>query len=225
MITSKQVADFKESFCDENKIIPNLLKDNFKGLIKYPILDIGSGLGDISSFAFSDKEVIHLDTEDYSFYKIPENHKRVISDFFTYQPDIKIKTLLLSHILQFIDDDIEKLNQKIKSINPNFILIARNTNDDFMATLMNWFDKQKIISNQEKIIANFPAGYIESKKSNFVANLICPDYKTLTEQISYLWDVKLSDEQGKSLEDFLKQNLSTPAFQIHQGIILYSVES
>ena len=221
MITSKQVADFKESFCDENKIIPNLLKDNFRELIKYPILDVGSGLGDISSFAFVDKEVIHLDTENYSFYKIPAKHKRIVANFFTYQPDVKIETLLLSHVLQFIDYDIEKLNEKIKSISPNFILIIRNTNDDFMGKLMNWFNKHKIVSNPEKIISNFPVGYTESKKVSFVANLVCPDYKILAEQISYLWDVKLLDEQDKSLENFLKQNLPTPIFQIHQEIILF----
>jgi hypothetical protein len=221
MITSKQVADFKESFCDENKIIPNLLKDNFKELIKYPLLDVGSGLGDISSVAFTDKEVIHIDTEDYSLYKIPEKHTRIISNFFTYQPNIKIETLLLSHVLQFIDDNVEKLNKKIKEISPNYIIIVRNTNNDFMGELMKWFDEPKINSNSEKIIPNFPSDYIEIKKVPFVAELKCLDYKIISEQVSYLWDIKLSEEQNKSLEDFLEQNLPMPSFQIHQEIILF----
>jgi hypothetical protein len=221
MITSKQVADFKESFCDENKIIPNLLKDNFKELIKYPLLDVGSGLGDISSVAFGDKEVIHIDTEDYSFYKIPEKHTRIIDNFFTYQPNIKIETLLLSHVLQFIDDNVEKLNKKIKDISPDYIIIVRNTNNDFMGELMKWFDEQNINSNPEKIISNFPVNYKKIKNVSFVAELKCPSYKILSEQISYLWDTKLSDRQNKSLKEFLEIKLPIPSFQIHQEIVLF----
>lgn len=222
MITSKQVADFKESFCNENKIIPSILKKEFKEIIGYPLLDVGSGLGDISSMAFDDKVVIHLDTEDYSFYKIPEKHERIVGDFFTYKPMFKIKSLLLSHVLQFIDDDIKKLNQKIKDINPDQIIIVRNTNNDFMREIMSWFEEQNIQSNPERILANFPVDYSESKKVSFVADLVCPDYVTLAKQISYLWDIKLSDKQLKPLKDFLENKLSIPTFQIHQEIIFFT---
>lgn len=221
MITSKQVSDFKESFCDENKIIPNILKQEFEPLIECPILDVGSGLGDISNLAFGDMNVIHLDIENYSNYKIPSKHTRVVKDFFEYNPQKNIKTILLSHVLQFIDGNIEKLNQKIKEITPQNIIVVRNTNDNFMGKLMRWFDEQNIQSNPERIIPDFPFGYEETKKVPFVAELKCPSYEILSEQVSYLWDVKLEKEQNDLLLGFLKQNLYKPEFEIHQEIILY----
>lgn len=221
MITSKQVSDFKESYCNENKIIPKLLKDNFETIVEDPILDVGSGLGEISSFAFENKKVIHLDVEDYSKYPIPANHERILGDFFEYKPEIQIQTLLLSHVLQFIDGDIEKLNGKIEEINPKFIIVVRNTNNDFMGQIMEWFNAQNITSNPERIIPDFPRGYKEDKKIEFVAELKCPSFEILAEQVSYLWDVKLSEGQKETLLVFLKEGLSKPKFQIHQEIVLY----
>ena len=221
MITSKQVSDFKESFCNENKIIPKLLKDNFGLLVEDPILDVGSGLGDISSFAFENKEVIHLDVEDYSNYETPQKHTRVVKDFFEYKSKNQIDTLLLSHVLQFIDGDIERLGEKIKEINPKHIIVVRNMNDDFMGKLMGWFDEQNIQSNPEKIITDFPVDYVGIKKVPFVAELKCPNYEVLSEQVSYLWDVKLEGKQKAALKDFLKSNLPQPSFQINQEVILY----
>jgi len=221
MITVKQVSDFKESFCNENTIISDILKDQFESLIDGLILDVGSGLGDISSFAFRDKELIHLDIKDYSHYKIPEKHSRVRGNFFEYKPESQIQTLLLFHVLQFIDDDIEKLHHKVKEINPENILIVRNTNNDFMGKLMEWFDSQNIQSNPERTLANFPVDYSEFKKALFTAELNCPSYEILAEQVSYLWDVKFLPEQNKSLQDFLKQELFSPQFEIHQMILLY----
>lgn len=221
MITSRQVSDFKESFCDENKIIPKILKEEFKPIINDPVLDVGSGLGDISGFAFEGMNVIHLDTEDYSNYQIPEKHIRITGNFFDYKPEKKIQTLLLSHVMQFIDGDYEKLNQKIKEINSQSIIVVRNTNNDFMGKLMSWFDERGIQSNPEKIIPNFPSDYSEVKNVPFVAELKCPSYEVLSEQISYLWDVNLENKKKTFLENFLKLNLSKPLFQIHQEIILY----
>jgi len=221
MITSKQVFDFKESFCNENKIIPNILKQEFEPLIEEPILDVGSGLGDISNFAFGDKELIHLDIEDYSDYEIPTKHTRVIKDFFDYKPEKSIQTLLLSHVLQFIDGNTEKLNEKIKEINTKYIIVVRNTNNDFMGKLMEWFDGQDVQSNPEIIIPDFPKDFIEAKRIEFVAELKCPSFEVLEEQISYLWDITLSKEQNDSLVAFLRQNLRKPEFEIHQEIVLY----
>lgn len=222
MITSKQVSDFKESFCNENNIIPKLLKNNFEAMAEEPILDVGSGLGEISSFAFDNKRVIHLDVEDYSKYPIPANHKRILANFFEYTPEAPIQTLLLSHVLQFIDEDVEKLNQKTEEMSPNSIIIVRNTNNDFMGTLMAFFDDQNIASNPERIIKDFPRGFKEAKKVEFVAELKCPSFEVLAEQVSYLWDVKLSEDQKNLLTTFLKEKLTKPEFEIHQEIVLYN---
>lgn len=222
MITEKQVNDFKVNYCDENKIIPIILKEKFADLVEDPILDIGSGLGEISSYAFPNRDVLHLDIEDFSMHNIDLKHAREINDFFLFETKgKKYKTILLSHTLQFIDDDIDKLNKKINHLDVDKLILIRNTNDDFMADILNYFDSRNILSNPERIIYGFPKGYTEIKKESFVALLKCPDFNILADQISYLWDLSFSEEIKKDFILFLKEKLTSSEFKIHQEIVLY----
>lgn len=221
MITAQQVNDFKEVYCDENTIIPKLLKDNFSEMVEYPILDVGSGLGEISSYAFAGKNVHHLDIEDFSFHQIDPLHTREIGDFFSFSPNKKYNTILISHTLQFIDDNITILNNRIKELDPRIVVIVRNTNNDFMGEIINFFDSNNISSNPERIINEFPSGYSEHKKISFVATLKCPSFEVLVEQISYLWDMKVEGEIFEKFIHFLKENLNEPSFKINQEIVMY----
>lgn len=224
MITAEQVNDFKEIYCDENKIIPEILKDEFSNLIQEPILDVGSGLGEISSIAFKGKDVLHIDMEDFSFHKIDESHSRIVKDFFDFIPYKKYNTILLSHTLQFLDENIEELLKKVKEIDPKYFILVRNTNDDFMGDLINFFDSKNIKTNPERIINEFPKGFNVEKTINFTANLKCKDYSLLALQISYLWDTRFSEDINNSLLEFLKLKLEKPEFTIHQEIILFVKE-
>lgn len=222
MITAGQVNDFKEKYCDENTIIPIILRENFLQYVEFPLLDIGSGLGEISSIAFASCEVHHLDIEDFSFLKIDPNHTREIGDFYSFRPKKYYPTLLLSHTLQFIDEDIFKLNNRIKELNPNKIIIVRNTNKDFMGEIINYFDAKKIQSNPERIIQDFPIGYVLEKTFPFKATFNCSDFEMLSGQIAYLWDMHIGGTLKEDFVKFLQKSLKYPGFDINQEIILYT---
>ena len=65
--------------------------------------------------ALFDKKVILIDVNTISQHDYPSspNHQRKTCDFFNFKSTKKINTLFISHTLQFIDDDLERLNNKI----------------------------------------------------------------------------------------------------------------
>ena len=126
-----ELTEMKEITDEEMKIAAALKQ--FWNTIKYPLLDIGSWSWKISSTAFWDKGIIHLDPLQFSDadFKLPENHTRIVWDFFEFQNQEKVKTLLFCHSLQYIDDNgIDVVNNKIQEINPEFILLVINMEKD-----------------------------------------------------------------------------------------------
>ncbi|WP_291124920.1 hypothetical protein [Flavobacterium sp. UBA6031] len=223
-INENDVEIFKESYCNENSIIIQLLKENtFYRHFAEPILDVGSGMGDILSLVVPEKEVIHIDVNDFSKFKLPIKHKRITSDFYNFDPKWfdQINTVFIAHTLQFIDDDIEMLNNKILDINPQNIITVTNENNDFMATLINWSFRMFPKPNPEVILTDFPLNYDIHTKLPFTATLKCPDFEILANQVCYLMLIEPNSEQKKMLVNLLKQNLQTPTFTINQTIKIY----
>lgn len=220
-ISQESIYDFKTLYCNENQIIAQILRSQPAMYCLEPILDVGSGLGDITTTVFPDKQVIHVDPLDFSRHVLPRTHTRIKSDFFEYVPDVKIKTMLLSHVLQYLDDDVERLNETLNRISPELIITVTNTNDDFLGNLFGWFETQASEVNPEVAIPGFPKGYVEEVTIPFVTDLQCPDFRILALQVCYLFEVKPLEKPVQSLSAFLKQQLKTPAFQIHQRVTVY----
>lgn len=221
-VAKKEVFDFKEKFCDENIIIINAIKKNLLGFFKSPILDVGAGTGDIAYKALANKSVLLIDVNRASKHDYPcrVGHSRKKVDFFDFQPSKKINTLLISHTLQFIDDDIQKLNEKIKALNPEYIITVLNANDDFMGDLIQWGKENFPVANPEIRIDGFPLGYKLVKTLPFKATLKCPDFESLAKQVSYLLLIDIKKAQ-KSLTPFLKRHLREPSFIFNQSIDVY----
>lgn len=221
-IKSKDIFDFKESYCDENTIISSLLRNTLKNYIKPPILDVGAGIGDISYRAFDDKKVIMIDVNNISKHDYPcrPTHFRRRADFFEFESKEQIKTLLISHTLQFIDNDIEMLNEKVKEIGPENIILIINTNDGFMKEVIEWTYENFDNPNPEVKINGFPEGYNLVKSQPFTATLKCNDFETLALQIAYLMLIEI-DTMMATLISFLKRKLGTPTFEINQAVEIY----
>ena len=152
-----QVSDFKEKYCNENEIIIKLLRHDLKPYLKSPILDVGAGIGDIAFKALADYEVIMIDINYDSDYDYPCNskHHRINGNFFDYTNSEIINTVLISHTLQFIDDDLEKLNNKITDLSPECIILVLNANDDFLGEIIKWSKKRfNKINPEQKLINN-----------------------------------------------------------------------
>lgn len=221
LITQNSIHAFKTKFCNENQLIVRILQDQAPRYFLEPILDVGSGLGDITVDAFPDKRVIHLDTLNVVSSSLPKTHARVVGDFFEFHPREQIGTILMSHVLQYLDEDIGVLNNKIIELAPTFLVTVTNTNENFMCVLLDWFDEVFPDANPEIALPNFGRCYVQKDIFPFVADLGCPDFATLAAQVCYLFEVEPSRENSERVEKFLKRNLQTPAFQIQQQVTVY----
>ncbi len=221
-VSKLQVKNFKVKWCDENLIISTIIKSEFDKYLEQPILDVGAGLGDIAYNSFPDKNAVLLDIHKVNLkdFPISKKHQRVTSCFFDYTPKQKFKTLLISHSLQFIDEDIQKLNEKIDELNPEYIILVINKNDGFMGELLSWIKDQNVDINPEEDLSNFPVNYKITREIPFTAILKCPSYQELAKQIAYL--VVLDNKAiMPELCKFLKTKLSNPSFKISQSIKVF----
>jgi hypothetical protein len=223
LLSESTVFDFKTKYCNENHIIPILLKEHTAALIQDPILDVGSGLGEVSSYAFADKIVIHLDILDYKTHPLPASHRRYKKDFFDYTPENKemIGTILFCHTLQYLDGSIDTLNAQIKSLNPKHIVTVTNTNQDLLGQLVSWSKKQCPEANPEVQLSDFPKGYRTIYRLPFSTTISCPDFILLAKQIGYLMEVSFSQKQTVELIQLLKSSLPTSRLEFKQEITVY----
>ncbi len=218
-IAKKEVFDFKEQYCNENQIIIDII---IKDLLQYftpPILDVGSGIGDIAFKALKNKKTILIDVNAISKHDYPcrPEHVRKKADFLEFHSKEKINTIFISHTLQFIDDDIEELNFKVAELNPENIITVLNSNNDFMGELIEWTNDNYSVSNPEVRLKNFPKGYNLIKTIPFKAEIKCSDFKTLAKQVSYLMLIDIEEKEDR-LISFLKNKLNEPKFIFNQTI-------
>ena len=223
-ITSQDVKDFKGTHCDENPIIRDLIKKEFLPYFEGVIVDVGGGTGDILSEVVPEKNVIHLDVLDFSDVEIPRAHTRLTGNFFDaslMQNIGAIDLLFMSHVHQFIDGDIEKLQKTIEKINASNIILVEDMNNDFLGDVMRFSLEHIKNANPEVVIEGFPRGYIKIKSVPFIATLTSPTFLELTKQCLYLMDTEHSEEHVEKMNNFLKTHLSAPTFTINQEINLY----
>ncbi|HRI05254.1 MAG TPA: hypothetical protein PLL77_16070 [Pyrinomonadaceae bacterium] len=218
-IAKKEVFDFKEQHCNENELIIEIIKKDLLQYFRPPILDVGSGIGDISFRALKGKKAILLDVNAISKHDYPRRreHLRKKADFLDFQSKEKINTIFISHTLQFVDDDVGRLEKKIQDLNPEIVITVLNTNDDFMGDLINWTNENYAVSNPEVRIKNFPKGYNLIKTIPFRAEVNCEDFETLAKQVSYLMLIDLKEKESE-LIDFLMSSLKSPTFSFGQSI-------
>lgn len=218
-VAKKNVFDFKEQYCNENEIIVEIVKKELLQYFKVPILDVGSGIGDIAFRALKDKKTILIDINAISKHDYPcrPEHVRKKANFYDFQSKEKINTLFISHTMQFIDDDVDELNEKVNELKPEYIITVLNSNNDFMGEIINWVTENCTFSNPEIRLRNFPIGYNLIKTVPFKAEIICKDFKTLAKQVSYLMLIDLKEKETE-LISFLKGALKTPNFIFNQSI-------
>lgn len=222
MITQFEVSEFKTSYCDENGIIAGLLKDALSEYFVEPILDVGSGMGDITALAFPRKRVIHLDVLDYAEHPLPPLHNRILGDFYDFTPSGAVPgTILFCHVLQFLDADPALLSRKLLSLAPLYAVTVTNNNDGFMAELLAWVRSNFREANPEVEVPNFPQRYTGQLEVPFVGTLQCDDYGVLADQIIYLMDATPSAAERARLENYLARELPSPVLPINQKIKVF----
>lgn len=219
-ISMTKVDIFKNSFCNENGIIINLINNEIQSDFIPPILDVGCGLGDIAFHSLSKMEVIGIDVNDTNEYPLRDNHLRIKGDFLKHSFTYRINTLFIAHTMQFIDSNLDLLHRVIHQINPIRIILVANENDDFMGKLVRWSVSNFRICAPEVLHENFPKGYQLIKNIPFKARLECGSFDLLADQIAYLmlFDKNVRKEKIKT---FITGELTKPEFNINQNILIY----
>lgn len=143
--STETVVSFKK-LTDENRKIAAILRDEFRSFVPASVLDVGAGTGDISFAAWLDRRVTLIDLLDYSAFPKAPHHQRILGDFFdtARTPAGRFDTLLFSHVLQHLDDNLDLLEQRIADFDPNFLVTVTNDNDDAVMRTILQFARDKI---------------------------------------------------------------------------------
>ena len=185
-LSKQRLADFKGTKCDENLLITSILVDLLAAGIESPILDVGSGLGDIAFGAFPKVPAVLLDCEDHSGSQLSACHERVVSDFFDFASSSKTKfgTLLFVHVLQYLDDDIKRLFGAVSSLRPSNIVTVTNDNTGVFGDFISWASTNVAESNPERHIDFSSLGRFSLERQvPFVATLSYPDYGLMADDL------------------------------------------
>ena len=222
-ISSVDVRQFKQRYSDENELVADIIRERLYDKFEELIVDVGAGMGDITSRALAAKRVVQLDILDYGESAVSELHSRVIADFFDYAPTNgqQIGTLFLSHVLQFLDQDVDRLNEKIRTLGPGRVITVTNLNDEFMAEVITWVSSSLQNANPEIDLEGFPKGYELEDEIQFKGHVRCASFDVLGKQVSYLVDSQPSPQETAALQSFLQANLVSPEFPINQTIKIY----
>lgn len=223
-LEKQELIDIK-GITDEETQIANALK-NFSDKITYPLLDVGSWSWKISDLAFPDKEVIQLDSLNFSNedFQLSKNHTRINGDFFEFDAKQKVRSMLFCHSLQYIDDNwIENVIKKIKEMNPEYILLVINNNDWILWEILAFFEKNNRVENWEKHFTEFPwKNFILQEKTEITGIFSCKDISEVSSIIcKLLLDTIISKEQHKEITSFLEKKEIDKDFSVNQTIFLY----
>jgi hypothetical protein len=225
MLSERDVSAFKTRYCaDENPTISRILKAELSDWVVEPILDVGSGLGDIALEAFPEKDVYLLDRLDFAREPKAARHKRQRVDFWDYRPNREERpgTILLSHVLQFLDDDPSRFNSRLRELGATKVIAVLNRDTGTLHDIVRWAHEHLGHINPEKEVSALFDGFRREGEWPFEAHLACPDFQTLAEQVGYLLDVHLSSDDKNRMVGFFRDSLVEPAFVIQQHIVIYA---
>lgn len=223
-ISTDDVKDFKEIFSNENQLIKEITKEKYLDILKGRILDVGGGTADILSEVIPFENVTHLDILDFSTTPVPKKHTRVQGDFLdkkTIEDMGTFDVLFMSRVHQFLDNDMEKLNNAISLTNAKSIIMVEDVNNDFLGEVMKFSLSNFENANPEMKLENFPKEYTQTRSISFTGLVKCSDFLALTKQCLYLMDLSHSEENIAKMKSFLEDNLSEPTFTINQEVNLY----
>ncbi len=219
------MADFKHNLSDENQIVAEILSRLSTKYNLQTVLDVGCGVWDIAMHALPDHRVIHLDIHDYSNFPILPNHIRTIWDFLQFTPSERVTTLFMCHVMQYIDDKLDQVQDKIDEIKPEYFLLTLDKNNDFLGELARWSLEYIPHANPELSYPWFPEWYEQIEAIDYVGNVSADDREGLLKNIMcVLIDVNydnLNEDEKINLIEFAKSKLSDPKFTINQTFFVY----
>lgn len=216
--------DFKTKWTNENLLIAQAILKLFPREDCHFVLDVGAGLGDIASIVYPDKKAVLLDILPYEMSVHPR-HQRVCQSFFDYASDrLPPQSLLLfSHSLQYLDDDLPRLLQKIEQMDPQYIVDVLDENTPFQQKAVNWLTAQNVAVNAERDIPGFPGRqYTLLQSQRLQAEIKCETFEGLARQLGcMIYDAALSPQVILDFAKWLQTELCEPCIQMPQIVRLF----
>lgn len=222
-INQQDVLAFKTKYCNENRLISSALLVGFDNWIDEPLLDVGSGLGDISTVAFPHRRVYLLDRLDYSSFKTLPRHRRVTEDFFAFKPEAPVRTALFSHVLQFLDEDVGRLLDAVRALHLRKVITVTNDNTGVLGEVVNWARNIFPDCNPEMGVHGFPPDSKLERSTDVTAKLSCANFDVLAEQTCFMLDMPSESLHRDVVAKFLRTLLPEPNLCIQQSISAYAV--
>lgn len=225
-LSKQRLSDFKSTKCDENLLIAEILKTRLSERLTAPILDVGSGLGDIALSAFPDKPSVLLDCEDHAGSKISSCHERVVSDFFRFVSNNsrQFGTLLFVHVLQYLDEDVERLFEAVSALRPSTIVTVTNDNTGTFGDFISWASSNIAEANPERHIDFGLMGRFSLEQQvPFVATLSYPDFGLMADDlVTVILDASSESRSSvEAAEGWLRHRLRRPQLEIAQTVRYY----
>lgn len=221
-LTPSRIFEFKGEMNNENRLISEALRAILPPAGNGILLDVGAGLGDIAASAFPDRKAVLIDILNFG-ETASGLHSRETVDFFDWQSGAQeVDLMLMSHVLQYLDDDLDRLFKKIDSIKPEHIAIVANKPTKLHFKILRWFADHGIAQNSEQLVHNCGlAGYLRTASSSISSNLRCANVGELARQLSsMIYDVDLDDTQLESFGRWLGHKVTGSEIKIPQTLTL-----
>jgi hypothetical protein len=153
-------------------------------------------------------------------------HRRIQADYFSreWSKGKQFGTALLSHVLQYIDDDEALMRKRLHELSPEFLIAVTNVNAVEPMRTMLEFAREKIGDiNPEADDYSFGAEYSLVKEVSFSSRLAAETFEQLAEGFfAVVLDRALtSDERIVASKAFEKMLDGIPEILIEQTIRAY----
>lgn len=206
--------------CDEMRLIAMLLRQQFRGALVAPILDVGAGSGELAALAFPDLTATLLDHEPYAQSTNP-NHTRMTRDFSGLDPArLNPNTIVFCHTANyFLRGDAEAVGEGLVRSGAKAVLVVSNEAEGTLKDVAAHLRSSGVYIHEPFHVA-IPGLSLE-KRVPFVARLATADFETMARHVvRIIFD--LEDPSLETLvEEQLRSRIGRPELSLAEGIYCY----
>ncbi len=214
-VNKEAILAFKQISNEER-----LIADTLNGFNKFtfdPIIDVGSGTGLIAALAWPSRNVLLVDMEEYPA-PTDQMHTRVRANFFheDWSEGRSAGTLVFSHSLQYLDENMPLLNRRIAELAPRTVLSVTDVREGFYGELVAWAECTLPNINPEHAHYTF-AGYEVVETVRFHSTIAAHDMMTLAQlMVGALLDHIVAPNEMETCVDFFQTHLKGPDVRLAQ---------
>jgi len=221
-LTPESLDAFKRA-CTENEDIAEIMRTHALNWLEAPVADIGAGRGDIALRAFPTLECVLIDRLDFAQFPIATPHRRLRRDVFeaTVGDLGHPRTLLMSHVLQYLDDDEDALRALLARVNAAKLLVASNINVGVLGRLIRWSTPVFPDTNPEVDVPLIDERYDCVRTWQFTTSIHAGGRTELASRALHLLDVQTTRENIDLASHFLADEGLERSLTFNQEVRAY----